>query len=62
MQESLTKGPKEALIEEESSTNSYSDQLRISETTKHSKVNNILIIIFNISIVLFTIKDQKRFI
>ena len=36
--ESSTKRPKESLIEEESSTNSYSDPLLISETTKHSKV------------------------
>ena len=38
MQESSTKIPKELLTEEESSTNSYSDPLRISETAKHSKV------------------------
>ena len=38
MQESSTKTPKEALIEEQSSTNSYSDPLPISATTKPSKV------------------------
>ncbi|XP_015760613.1 PREDICTED: uncharacterized protein LOC107339810 isoform X5 [Acropora digitifera] len=36
--ESSTKRPKESLIEEESSTNSYSDPLHISATTKTSKV------------------------
>ena len=36
--ESSTKKPKESLIEEESSTNSYSDPLHISATTKTSKV------------------------
>ena len=38
MQESITKRPKEALIEEQSSKNSCSDPLRISATTKPSKV------------------------
>ena len=38
MQESLTKIPKESSIEEQSSTNSYSDPLRISATAKPSKV------------------------
>ena len=38
MQESLTKIPKESSTEEQSSTNSYSDPLRISTTTKPSKV------------------------
>ena len=38
MQESLTKRPKEALIEEQSSTDSCSDPLYISATTKPSKV------------------------
>ncbi|XP_044179346.1 uncharacterized protein LOC114955584 isoform X2 [Acropora millepora] len=37
MQESSTKRPKEALIEEQSSTNSYCDPLRISAKTKPSK-------------------------
>ena len=36
--ESSTKRPKESLIEEESSTNSYSDPLHISATIKPSKV------------------------
>ena len=38
IQESSTKSPKEALIEEQSSTNSYSDPLHITATTKLSKV------------------------
>ena len=38
MQESSTKRPKEALIEEQSSTHTYSDPLHISATTKPSKV------------------------
>ncbi|XP_015760629.1 PREDICTED: uncharacterized protein LOC107339813 isoform X5 [Acropora digitifera] len=38
MQESSTKRPKEAFIEEQSSTNSYCDPLHISATTKPSKV------------------------
>ena len=38
LKESSTKIPKESLIEEESSTNSYCDPLRISKTTKQSKV------------------------
>ena len=38
MQESSTKRPKEALIEEQSCTNSYCDPLHISATTKPSKV------------------------
>ncbi|XP_015760621.1 PREDICTED: uncharacterized protein LOC107339811 isoform X2 [Acropora digitifera] len=37
-QESSTRRPKEALIEEQSSTNSYSDPLHISATTEPSKV------------------------
>ena len=37
IQDSSTKRPKEALIEQESSTNSYSDPLHISATTKPSK-------------------------
>ena len=35
---SSTKRPKESFTEEQSSTNSYSDPLRISATTKPSKV------------------------
>ena len=38
MQESSTKIPKESLVEEESSTNSYSDPLHISAKIKPSKV------------------------
>ena len=39
MQESSIKRPKEALIEEQSCTNSYSDPLHISATTEPSKVD-----------------------
>ena len=39
IQESSKKRPKEALIEELSGTNSYSDPLHISTTTKPSKVD-----------------------